>query len=1013
MADATIHGIEVEVEANAGGAVSAINKLANTLSRFKAAAANIRQVSSELKNLRSSATKSASAISNFAKSFKDTKAGKGLLTFSKALTDTIKAVGKFGLKGLGAGMKGLGSLASLPFKKAIPDITNFTSKIGGVLSGFKRILGYRIIRRIIREISEAFQEGTKNLYEWSRAVGGAMIKGKTFAQTMDGIASSSAYFKNSIGAAVAPLISALAPAIDFVIDKVVALINVINQLLALLGGATSWNKAIRNATEYGDAVGGAGGAAKEALKYLAPFDELNVLPDDKSGGGGGGGVDYSNMFEEQTEFANGLKDFADNIKAAVEAGDWEGLGTLLGGKINEIVEMIDFAGAGQKIGSFINAWFSTKYWTLDSINFTNIGAKIADFLNNALGEIDFEIIGRSLVQKFEVFADTLIGFIENADWGEIASSIGDTLSGFFKEIGDWFTETDFAALADSIWNGVKDAVSSVDWTEVAQSIFRALGAAIGAAASFLAQLGKDIITDIWNAIKAEADSNGDGELTGKEIILGIWEGIKKVVSNAAQWIKDNIFTPFLDGIKNAFGIHSPASTMIPIGQNIAEGILSGIAAIWSNIKAWVNTNVWQPLVNAWNDLVGDGSPFHIDAEAEVNEITLGSDTHFSSSGSEFGGSHGSFTVEDGALVVPMNGAITKIQDKINASEKVISGIEAGLTKAQDSIPQAQKTVYTQARFNSVSSALTDSQKTVYTQARFNSVSSALTDSQRTVYTTSRFNAVSSALTASQKTIPTTSRFSSVSSALTDSQKTIYTQSRFNSVSSALTDSQKTIYTQSRFNSVSSALTDKQKTIGTSANFISSANGLKAEDTTFGSTALFNKYSVSKNVADGVNMQINATANITKTKGNVKGNLTISAQALGGVLQNGVWSSIPQYASGTTRAHGSLFVAGEAGPEVVGHIGGRTEVLNRSQLAATMYASVRNAMRGIGFHMSTPSYSSESESDNEEMMYRAFSRALADSGLDGGIELDGEVLYRKMVSRNKQNTRLTGVNAMAV
>lgn len=58
--------------------------------------------------------------------------------------------------------------------------------------------------------------------------------------------------------------------------------------------------------------------------------------------------------------------------------------------------------------------------------------------------------------------------------------------------------------------------------------------------------------------------------------------------------------------------------------------------------------------------------------------------------------------------------------------------------------------------------------------------------------------------------------------------------------------------------------------------------------------------------------------------------------------NGGWSDIPQYASGTTNA-GSLFVAGEAGPEIVGHVGGRTEVLNKSQIASAMYSAVQAAM----------------------------------------------------------------------
>jgi hypothetical protein len=57
-----------------------------------------------------------------------------------------------------------------------------------------------------------------------------------------------------------------------------------------------------------------------------------------------------------------------------------------------------------------------------------------------------------------------------------------------------------------------------------------------------------------------------------------------------------------------------------------------------------------------------------------------------------------------------------------------------------------------------------------------------------------------------------------------------------------------------------------------------------------------------------------------------------------------WRNVPHYAGGTSSAHGPAFVAGEAGPEVVGHIGGRTEVLNKSQLAMTMYEAVSN---GVG------------------------------------------------------------------
>ncbi len=66
------------------------------------------------------------------------------------------------------------------------------------------------------------------------------------------------------------------------------------------------------------------------------------------------------------------------------------------------------------------------------------------------------------------------------------------------------------------------------------------------------------------------------------------------------------------------------------------------------------------------------------------------------------------------------------------------------------------------------------------------------------------------------------------------------------------------------------------------------------------------------------------------------------KASGGIFNHGIWGNIPAYASGGSP-HGTMFVAGEAGPEIVGHVGGRTEVLNKSQLASTMYSAVLSAM----------------------------------------------------------------------
>jgi len=54
--------------------------------------------------------------------------------------------------------------------------------------------------------------------------------------------------------------------------------------------------------------------------------------------------------------------------------------------------------------------------------------------------------------------------------------------------------------------------------------------------------------------------------------------------------------------------------------------------------------------------------------------------------------------------------------------------------------------------------------------------------------------------------------------------------------------------------------------------------------------------------------------------------------------------IPRLENGGFPSHGSLFIAGENGPEIVGHIGSRTEVLNGSQISGAIYNAVSSAMR---------------------------------------------------------------------
>ena len=88
---------------------------------------------------------------------------------------------------------------------------------------------------------------------------------------------------------------------------------------------------------------------------------------------------------------------------------------------------------------------------------------------------------------------------------------------------------------------------------------------------------------------------------------------------------------------------------------------------------------------------------------------------------------------------------------------------------------------------------------------------------------------------------------------------------------------------------------------------------------------------------GISLSGTASYNAKKTT------MTVTMKELGGAFFGGKWHNIPQYAEGGLPSHGSMFIAGENGSELVGHIGGRTEVLNQSQLASAMASSMQMAV----------------------------------------------------------------------
>lgn len=868
------------------------------------------------------------------------------------------SVGAGALKKLGSVMRSAGSAAKSLAAKAVTlqknlgsqlaaKVKQTTAGLGQMFSSLKRIAMYRAIRAALSAITKAFKDGINNLYQYSNLMGG------TFAQSMDSVATNALYLKNSLGAMAAPIINALAPAIDFITDKIVNLLNMVNMLIARLTGSSTYTAAKKVSTAYAEAADDAAGAAKKAAdkikSYTVGIDELNIIqenPDDKSGGGGGGGTDYGSMFEE-LPIAQNISDFADRIKELFNAGDWKGLGTLLGEKVNEAIDSVDWSGIGHKLGYYINGAVQTAYWFLDTVDFVNIGRRLAELLNGALEEIDFTYVGRLIVKWFTLLPDMIIGFLVELDWGLVGKSISDCLIGAFDEATKWLNSHDWSNLGATLWQKIKDLVTNIDWGGIATSLFTALGTAIRSAAQFLGgffgSIGADIkkwwdeeikgtdwkdtagnllsaigqgflniggwvmeniVDPFCNALLGENVWSGIKD-AGREIWNGLCAGITEFFADPGAWIKKNIVDPFVKWFKDLFGIHSPSTVMAEIGKFITEGLLEGILKPFKAIGTWVNNNILQPLKKAFED-----SPLIEFAVGVANTAKewWGNVKNWWAGVSKEG-------LSLSALVSLVKSGWTKVKTWIGEIPIISQGISL-LKSGWNTVKEWVGNIPT---LNQAISLLKSGWTTVK-----NWIGTIPVLSQGISLIKSGWTTVKNWI----GNIP-------VISQAIDLIKSGWTTVK-GWIGNIPTISQGISLIKSGWTSIKDWIGTNVVSVGISL----FKSGWSSLSSWIGNT-----------VSVGISLFKDGWSSIKSFFGLSSGGIIganggVKAFSSGGVIKNGAaefWNSIPKYAGGTTNAHGSMFVAGEAGAELVGHVNGRTEVLNKSQLGQVMHRSIVDGM----------------------------------------------------------------------
>lgn len=837
--------------------------------------------------------------------------------FRQAMKNMGKAIGRNVLNGLSrVGKKLSGMVSSLIKGRKNAGKMNGVFK-GGIGTLLKYGLGIRSLYFLFNKLRSALKDGIDNLAKHDT----------TMNASLSSLKSSLTQFKNSIAAAFSPIITAVVPILNTLIGKLIDAANAVGMFIAAISGQTTYKKATAAQEDYAASLEGTASAAKDVQQQLSGLDEINTWSDAKNGGGGSSSGGF-----ETAEISNEIKGIADLIKS----GGWEELGIALVDKLNSMILSIDATEIGSKIANVINKGATLASTLLDRANFDLIGDKIGATIISAVEKIDWSKIGKLSVAGVNMLIDFVSGVTKRMSavgesgktgWGRLADAISDFINSAVKSI----KLTKFANAATRLIKGLNQTISSVltqlDWRGFAGNIADAIGSIdissiVGGAMKVLSKL----IVGSNGLVKGLLDKI-DWFSLGEEVT----HSIKQLLANI-DWVQ-LLWDAAIIPIKSAWGI--------------LKGIAGGIAGIFTSSQ--------EPVQYVTDEL--------LDVQYQVEAVKKGSDElrdylanlDLSIPSEKLG------KLEQARDLVTEIFTLNDKQYKTNAEiDELKTRIEAlnglGLEGVQLEFDETTKSVI------GTKNAVLDTIASLKKQYELEAKKDILVDLYKKQYEAKqRLTEAEEAHTKAQEIAD--AKFDEWKKKEKETQslyeKRIALGTAYNAALDANTlgtrdwiaemdeldrayldslESQERLKQEYKdtlpyLNETRDALkgtTDDYNTLGTSIdNVAQSMTDTMRESGAEAGNAWVEEFgknskklgSVLKKAADGIHFDL------TTSGGRISFKTTVSAYAEGGVPQSG-----------------QLFIANEAGPELVGNIGGRSAVANAVQIVEAVAKGVARAVR---------------------------------------------------------------------
>lgn len=420
----------------------------------------------------------------------------------------------------------------------------------------------------------------------------------------------------AIGNIFIPALNAILP---YAIAVVKAIREIANALANLLGFTltevdySSVGKLASGTGAVADNLGSAARSAKELKKYIAGFDELNVLPSNSSGGsgggasgGGGGGFDfdlptYDFLGDAVETRVDEIKDKLKPLLVIALAIGAAFAGWKIGKKVTTAVAALKegfavFAssGAGQAILSKLASCVAGV-----ALQFNAAGGGVKGFLS-VLGLV--AKVAAPAVAILVVVIATLKVLIER--WNDIKSAVANTFGKLkvgerLQALNDKLNQLgEKLGWVDGFWNGLKSTIGSL-MNFIGEVVITVVGSSLIGLFNGLVGVLDGVVTAMTGVVEI---FTGFAQFL-KGVFTGDLELVKKSFATFGSGIS-KIFSGVIDGLVNGFtgwvsgvieGVTNLGGTLL---GTLIPNIVNGVATFFSNLC----TDIAQFFTNAWNSI---------------------------------------------------------------------------------------------------------------------------------------------------------------------------------------------------------------------------------------------------------------------------------------------------------------------------------------------------------------------------------------------------------------------------